>query len=1006
MHPFQPPERLGPWQLVERIGAGGVATVWRARHDDGSEAAIKLLHHPDPSAETRLRRESAVLASLDHPHVVRARELLEVDGVLAVVMELVHGPALATWADGRSEAEVCALWMDVLDAVQVAHRAGVVHRDLKPSNILLTDAEPPRAKVADFGIARDGQHVGLTATGVILGTPLYMAPEQVDDPRRVGPSADVFSLGATLYTLLCGRPPFVGDSPLEVLDRARRGLYSDPGVLRPDLSEGTRAALGGALAADPAHRIPDVATFRDVLLGVVEWEAPVGERVPRTWAGVPAAVLIGRDQLLDEVASDVAAGGLVTLVGPIGVGKSAVAAAVVRAVAGGRLVELGAAEHLPDVLQAVAVALDCVVPWSHVDQLAGAVRQAVLQTPLVVLDGCHPDPAVLEQLVAWRDAGATLLVTSSSALGVARERVHEVPPLSEEDACRLLRRLAPGITASDASLRDLVRRVSALPLALKVVAPLLETSSVDDAWASWSRSLQQEGPVTRAVRRALQRLDPAERSACAQLAIFEDGFRPEAAAAVLRSDEPVPHVLRRLRERHLLWQAPSPAQRGRSRLRMYPHVQQSVRQAFVCDEAVQERFVAWAASLGSDPDAWVRRGGDTLLRGLVAERANLEAAWALADGPARTPIALAREALVQEERPVPYRHLLRQLVFDLLTAGRHDEAQQVVQDAAKDPRLQESPAESQAITAILLSRTGDVPGAAEALQQALRDPPSAQMAAGWHRNLAHLHAAQGNVDDAVASLDASRAWYEQQGSLRQRAYFHLFDAELHFHTRGEWERLALQSLHLFQQVDLPRGSVDALRMVCVGRLFEGRVSECLEGLPELLALTQRYGWRDREVHAECLLAMAHLLQGRLDVALEHGDRAGQLAAGFGPRVVAVEDVVYIRVILALACDDPVTAHDLWLPDAGERDNLPLIAIGAEIAARLGDEAGVRAAVAQLRDVSATGDQLALVGVHLAAALTTVGDEAGAAHWRGRAEDAAAASGMGPDSYVGQRLAGL
>jgi serine/threonine-protein kinase len=225
------PTTFGDYELVAEIGRGGMGVVYRAvQRSLGRTVALKMLLRRDlasPADLARFRSEAEAAAQLDHPGIVSVFEVGEHDGHPFYSMQLVEGTTLARrLAQGplppREAADVLA---KVAVAVEAAHRRGVLHRDLKPSNILIDAAGEPR--VSDFGLAKRLENeMSMTHTGAILGTPCYMSPEQAAGSRGdVGPTSDVWSLGAILYQTLTGRPPFLAGSAMDTLLAV---LESDP----------------------------------------------------------------------------------------------------------------------------------------------------------------------------------------------------------------------------------------------------------------------------------------------------------------------------------------------------------------------------------------------------------------------------------------------------------------------------------------------------------------------------------------------------------------------------------------------------------------------------------------------------------------------------------------------------------------------------------------------------------------------------------------------------------
>lgn len=218
-----PPPVLGDFELLEELGRGGMGVVYRAHQQSlDREVALKLILHgtqASPADQARFQAEVSAAAQLDHPHIVPIYEVGSDQGWQYFGMKLIEGTTLSkSFASGPlPEREAAQLVMTIARAIQYAHERGVIHRDLKPANILLDETGDPH--VTDFGLAkRTTASTSLTQTGAILGTPSYMAPEQASGGRgNVGPLCDVYSLGAILYALLTGRPPFQGTSPVDTL---------------------------------------------------------------------------------------------------------------------------------------------------------------------------------------------------------------------------------------------------------------------------------------------------------------------------------------------------------------------------------------------------------------------------------------------------------------------------------------------------------------------------------------------------------------------------------------------------------------------------------------------------------------------------------------------------------------------------------------------------------------------------------------------------------------------
>lgn len=282
-----PDRDLGPYTLREEIARGGMGVVYRAeRRADGSPVAVKLLSGgclADPTTRRRFLREAVTAQALDHPGIVRTHDAGEEDGQAYLVMDFIDGETLAASAQRQlpSARDAAAIVEMIARAVGHAHGRGVLHRDLKPSNILL-DAQG-RPHVADFGLARllDGTaSAELTQSGQVLGSPAYMSPEQAAGrTAQVGVPSDVYSLGAILYWLLAGRPPFQADSVAELLARTESADPPRPSSFGRSVPRALEAICLKAMEKRPGDRYPTAEAMADELAA---WLAgrPVTARLP------------------------------------------------------------------------------------------------------------------------------------------------------------------------------------------------------------------------------------------------------------------------------------------------------------------------------------------------------------------------------------------------------------------------------------------------------------------------------------------------------------------------------------------------------------------------------------------------------------------------------------------------------------------------------------------------------------------------------------------------------
>ena len=281
----------GRYRLVELLGQGGMATVYRATDTQlGRDVAVKLLRPEylrDPDFSSRFRFEARSAASLSHPNIVGVHDYGEDPDGPFIVMELVDGEDLASIlrANGalppRQAARIASA---VGRALAAAHAKGIVHRDVKPGNVVI--GRDGQVKVTDFGIARAVAESALTLPGTALGSVHYFSPEQAQGEATTA-SGDIFSLGIVLFEMLTGQRPWEGDSAAAVAIARLSGPTPDPRTVRPSVPEGLAAIVHRALALEPANRWSSAASFADALDALAGDRPGAGRR--RSWAPVPQA---------------------------------------------------------------------------------------------------------------------------------------------------------------------------------------------------------------------------------------------------------------------------------------------------------------------------------------------------------------------------------------------------------------------------------------------------------------------------------------------------------------------------------------------------------------------------------------------------------------------------------------------------------------------------------------------------------------------------------------------
>lgn len=251
-------ERFGEYLLLEPLGKGGMATVFRAERNREVVALKRPLpvFLEDQEFLERFLREAEIGRTLHHPNIIRIFERGHVDGIPYFTMELVHGETLQGYVKRigpLGDKPAARVISQVAEALDYAHLKGVIHRDLKPSNIMVL--EDGSVKVMDYGIARARRFEGITVTGAFLGTPDYVAPETAEG-KPTDARSDLYSLGVVFYEILTGKKPFVADTPFATLQKHVSEPPTPPSVLVPSVSLRVEAIILRLLAKDPADRFP------------------------------------------------------------------------------------------------------------------------------------------------------------------------------------------------------------------------------------------------------------------------------------------------------------------------------------------------------------------------------------------------------------------------------------------------------------------------------------------------------------------------------------------------------------------------------------------------------------------------------------------------------------------------------------------------------------------------------------------------------------------------------
>ena len=270
---------LGGYRIIEQIGFGGMAEIYRAESVKGGRiVALKTMlnpHNAPPAIRQRFVQEAKAGARLEHPNVARIYDAGEDSGIPYIVIEYIQGDDLATILDRRGsleQREALDIAIDIASALAYAHEHGVVHRDVKPANIFL-DSAYGRARLIDLGVAKVldlDERMRLTRAGVGLGTLEYAAPEQIESARDVDGRADIYSLGATTYRMVVGKRPFTAPRDIDLAKMIICDPHEWPPAMKDKICEPLKAVIDKAMGKRPDDRYQNAGDFRDALMGVRE----------------------------------------------------------------------------------------------------------------------------------------------------------------------------------------------------------------------------------------------------------------------------------------------------------------------------------------------------------------------------------------------------------------------------------------------------------------------------------------------------------------------------------------------------------------------------------------------------------------------------------------------------------------------------------------------------------------------------------------------------------------
>ena len=562
----------GRYRVEAFIARGGMGEVYRAEDLElGVPVALKTVRPgiaSRPDVLRRFKQEVILARSVSHANVCRifdiGRHTRGGSQITFLTMELLRGETLAARIDRLRLLEpfvVVAIARQVAEALDAAHHAGIVHRDLKSSNIFVEGSREERAVVTDFGLALSWQDQPRTDSGVlmdhdeaIVGTPEYMAPEQVRG-ERPGPAADRYAFGILLFEMVTGRLPFDGQTRVEIM-RARLEQEPHKPSDFADVPSRWDGVVSRLLSPDPAQRFPTSLAAMTALEGSAsQVRVPTG---PSAHA-LPAErdPFVGRRDEIEILRSSLEpTPALVTLLGPGGVGKTRLARRYAwmhqsEWPGGAWFCDLADAKNLNDIIRSVATMLQ--IPLGrgdHVEQLAHALRSR--GRALIILDNFEQ---VREHagttLALWAKAAAeaSFLITSRERLGIAGERVHDLHALPVADAAVELfkeraRAQRPQLAETEEDhrrIREIVAALDGMPLAIEMAAARLRVLSVQQLhdrlqdrlpWLTSTKPGRHQS-MQAVYRASWEALEPWEQSAALQAAVFAGGFELEAAEEVI-----------------------------------------------------------------------------------------------------------------------------------------------------------------------------------------------------------------------------------------------------------------------------------------------------------------------------------------------------------------------------------------------------------------------------------------------------------------------------------------
>ena len=887
----------GTYEIVRRIGEGGMGRVFAARHlRTGGEVALKLIrprHAGEDGFRERFELEARHTAALNHPNIVKVFDYGHDDGLAFIAMELVAGQSVGALLDERRvlpAADAIPICAHALRALHVSHAAGLVHRDIKPDNILVAqDGDSWFVKVVDFGIA----HAFAADRGPrsVTGSPHSMAPEQFQADAEITPRADLYALGCTMYAMLSGHPPFCGTFWELAVFHAEQPPPPLEGIPEP-LADW----VGWLLAKSPDHRPESALAALQALLDVERGQtstSSVAIHLPRV-----ATSFVGRSDELAALAQLRAEHArLITLVGTGGLGKTRLALEwghrTARQFAGGAyFCDLSETRTQEGICIAVAKALG--VSLGDGSATAAVGRLLAQRGPaLVILDNFeqladHAAATVGEWRRAARDV--TFLVTSRHRLALQEECVIDVAPLPTNeiggDGVRLFLDRAtqahPDFApdqATCAQIRELVEQLDGLPLAIEMAAARVRTMTPEMVLdrlgerfrllRSSRRDISERQMTMRATLDwSWDLLNAAEQAALRQCAAFARSFELQAAEAVLdlgdHGDLWVVDVLESLVDKSLVRRL------GEDRLALFASVHDyaTVKLAESTDEeAARSRHLAYYARLGTDAAIGQRETDRAVFDAHGREIDNLQTA--ITFGSRARPgdeLALCTTALTE------YFHLRGPLQTAIELGER---VLELLPDSMEKGRLWSS-------VGLSYVRTGDYAAARDYTQRGLElcqrsDDLPAEARATLQHGFVHLHF--GRLAEAKPLLDRGADLADAASIERWRAVARLFQGIVLL-SAGQLDAarpVCEDALKLSISAGNKRGEGWVRRVLARMHQHEGEMDKVFTHARRSLDLALELGETASEAWALCALGDALAHAGRFAAAVKHYDSCLKVA---------------------------------------------------------------------------------------------------------------------------------